>query len=512
MKSGLILLLAVCGSLIQAVLAQDVSMVEVTLTLKNNKTTYRMGEPVILDLSFRATTDRIQVSLGQNSPNDELVINPRQGVTSWLADSPLGDGAMMDDIVTFLSPREPALHILRPLNAVYRFDKPGHYSVYVKTHRMAAVREDGQGLSRAKILPGSVTTNQVEFDIEEMSEADEQVIVDNLLAEMRTSIENLAPVFTAVVTDQSKGLTPDQRRRARESSERMFDLKNALDWLAGDPSTRAKVFLYLHPSTFGPFSSVNLWTARNRKLAIALLEDAMKEPSLEPVSDIAHLTAQLKASLVTHAVGPTAEVPQQIQVEHLREMAKTLPERTSQNLVSTAVTLFTQLAAAQQMNTTEFATAREVLLTHLDELSPELIRELLGSPGESLNDSAFIPALEGFLRDHQPPLFGRTRDAAFERLLTLAPAEDLRPIVVDAACDEKSHMTFGTLTKLPDEVLPDADECLLKEIQRLGQMGRVGLSGQTFAPIQLEQDNAGRTLCNEGNLQTNVIRLQAVRR
>jgi hypothetical protein len=152
------------------------------------------------------------------------------------------------------------------------------------------------------------------------------------------------------------------------------------------------------------------------------------------------------------------------------------------------------------------------LLTHLDELSPELIRELLGSPGESLNDSAFIPALEGFLRDHQPPLFGRTRDAAFERLLTLAPAEDLRPIVVDAACDEKSHMTFGTLTKLPDEVLPDADECLLKEIQRLGQMGRVGLSGQTFAPIQLEQDNAGRTLCNEGNLQTNVIRLQAVRR
>jgi hypothetical protein len=114
--------------------------------------------------------------------------------------------------------------------------------------------------------------------------------------------------------------------------------------------------------------------------------------------------------------------------------------------------------------------------------------------GDSLNDPAFIPGLEGFLREHQPPIFGRVRDAAFQRLLTLAPTKDLRAVVVDAACDEKSRMTFETLTKLPDEVLPETDECLLKEIKRLGKMGRVELSGQTFAHIQLEQKTmlAGR--------------------
>ena len=494
MKSDLIFIVALCISLAQTISAQDSSMIEVTLALKNGKTTYRMGEPIILDLSFRATTQRIQLTVGQNSPNDELVITPRQGVTSWLADSPFGNGAMMDDTATSLSPGEPALHILRALNAIYRFDKPGHYSVYVKTHRMIVPSEAGQGSSGAKTLPGSVTTNRVEFDIEDMSEADEQVIVDRLLEEMRASMENLTPLFTAVVTDHTKGLTPDQRSRARASAERMFDLKNELDWLTGNPSTRAKVFLYTHPSTFGPFSSVNLWTARNRRLAIALLEDAMKEPSLQPVSDIAQLSAQLKASLTASSVASRQEDLKEVQVEHVKEIAKTLRERTGENLTSSAVAVFTQLAAAQQMNTPEFATAREVLLTHFDELSPEHVGELLSSPGDSLDDSAFIPGLEGFLREHQPPIFGRVRDAAFQRLMTLAPAKDLRVVVVDAACDEKSRMTFETLTKLPDEVLPEADECLLKEIKRLGQMGRVQLSGQIFAHIQLEQKTmlAGR--------------------
>ena len=128
-------------------------MVEVTLALKNGKTTYRIGEPIILDLSFRATTHRVEMTLDQNSPKDEIVISPRQGVTSWLDDSPLGHGAIIYETVTFLSPKEPALHIQRSLNAIYRFDKPGHYSVYVNTNRMTATSEAGPDSSTAKTPP-----------------------------------------------------------------------------------------------------------------------------------------------------------------------------------------------------------------------------------------------------------------------------------------------------------------------------------------------------------------------
>jgi hypothetical protein len=55
----------------------------------------------------------------------------------------------------------------------------------------------------------------------------------------------------------------------------------------------------------------------------------------------------------------------------------------------------------------------------------------------------------------------------FEQLLLLAPPEDLKPFVVDAACDPESRMRFNVLTKLPVESLPEADQCLLKQIQQL---------------------------------------------
>jgi hypothetical protein len=53
-------------------------------------------------------------------------------------------------------------------------------------------------------------------------------------------------------------------------------------------------------------------------------------------------------------------------------------------------------------------------------------------------------------------------------LLILAPPEDVRPFVVDAACDPESRMRFDVLTKLPGETLPEADQSLLKQIRRLG--------------------------------------------
>jgi hypothetical protein len=73
------------------------------------------------------------------------------------------------------------------------------------------------------------------------------------------------------------------------------------------------------------------------------------------------------------------------------------------------------------------------------------------------------------LREHQPgPIFGGTRDAAFNQLLILAPPEDLKPFVVHAAWDPESRMRFDVPTKLPEETLPEADQRLLKQIGRLG--------------------------------------------
>jgi hypothetical protein len=78
------------------------------------------------------------------------------------------------------------------------------------------------------------------------------------------------------------------------------------------------------------------------------------------------LTSQLKASLTEQSASQTEQVRQQAALENLRQIAKTLPERTGTNLTETATKLFQQLIQAKQTGTPEFAAARDVLMAHYD--------------------------------------------------------------------------------------------------------------------------------------------------
>jgi hypothetical protein len=69
---------------------QDSNSVQVTLALKDGKTTYRMGEAILLDLSFTATKPGYAIKTTTTqpaSPIDEITITPADGVFSWLEDS-----------------------------------------------------------------------------------------------------------------------------------------------------------------------------------------------------------------------------------------------------------------------------------------------------------------------------------------------------------------------------------------------------------------------------------------
>jgi hypothetical protein len=153
---------------------QDSNSVQVTLALKDGKTSYRMGEAILLDLLFTATEPGYAINTTTTqpaSPIDEIMIIPSDGVFSWLEDSSGGhryypDYAAMEE----LSPGA-ALHILLPLNGVYRIDKPGRYSVHVTTHRLQ------KGNNTENATPA--TTNEVSFDVVAMSDAEEQVVVDD---------------------------------------------------------------------------------------------------------------------------------------------------------------------------------------------------------------------------------------------------------------------------------------------------------------------------------------------
>jgi hypothetical protein len=120
-RNRLLLIVSIVAFLMQG-LGQDLDGVQVRLDLKDGKATYRMGEGIVLDLSFTAKQGGYainSVTTEPPSPIDEISISPSGGVF-------LCRHGLLPDYVFFeeLSPATPA-HIMLPLNELYGFEKPG---------------------------------------------------------------------------------------------------------------------------------------------------------------------------------------------------------------------------------------------------------------------------------------------------------------------------------------------------------------------------------------------------
>jgi hypothetical protein len=414
------------------------SGVRAQLSLKDGKDSYRIGEPIILDLEFTADQRGHTVNTTTTepaSPIDEITVTPSIGVFDWLADSSRSYRYAPDYAsTTELEPGHP-MHIALPINAVYRFDQPGNYAVRLATMRVLSPGD----FSRSK---DPLITNDVTFTVTAMEQADEQSIVHHLMEKIRS-----APDFPT-----AQGYV------------------ESLRWLTGEPSTRAKVELFFHPQVYEPFGTdvtSALWVARDRELIVKLFEDAMNNPSY-PVQSILALAAEMKATLTVppgpNAAQPTAQAQEQFEQEYLQKVAATLPQRSGQNLTQTAETILTSLARKHQTYSPQFAAAQEVLITHFADVTIWHQDWLLNSYGQYLADPRIVPALKSLLEAKLDDTFQGTQSAALNRLMELAPG-DGRPYVVEAACNPAKNLNFDAMAKLPADTLPEVDNCLLSELQ-----------------------------------------------
>ena len=196
-----------------------------------------------------------------------------------------------------------------------------------------------------------------------------------------------------------------------------------LQWLMGDPSTRVKLSLYLHPKEFYPFGvgvSYGLWVARNRALIVSTLEQAMSDPQqpIEPGA-VLQMAVALKSRLESpYDPASTNPLPHASQIEddYVRRIAATLPLRQGANLTSTAITLLTSLPQRGKTSTAEFQAAREAIITHIADVDEYQIDWVLNAYGKYLDDARMIPALENMLGRVK---FNTTRAAIQNQLATL---------------------------------------------------------------------------------------------
>lgn len=437
MRQFLILMLNVlfCG----AASAQTAGPVRVELSLSGGKTTYRIGEPILLDLAFTAIEPGFSLNTTTTEPAapiDTLILSPTAGVFPWLADQARGSRYGPD--YAGITPLEvnKAETVGLSLNSVYRFDVPGHYKVHVATNRVGA----GDLPNRQPL--GALTSNEVGFDVEAMSDAEDAT---------------------------RAGALESQIRAARDRSQAQ-SLADELDWLTGDASTRAKLSLFLHPKTFYPFAvdvTRGLWVARNRALVVTELERALGDPAqaLSVTSSLLPTAVALKARLAVpfDPAAPGKALPtEQIESQYLKQIAATLPRRTGEPLVTAALTLFVQLAQRKETAGPDFNAAREVLVTHFADTNEYNVDWLLNTYGSYLQDTRIVPALENILETQRKPILVGERAAVFVQLIKLAP-QDVKPFLIKEVCTSPS-VRLDAIRNAPFDTLPEIDACLKDQI------------------------------------------------
>ena len=422
-----------------AALTQENSDVRVQLSLANGKSSCRSGEPIILELAFSSSSpgyriDTVTTELA--SPVDRILLFPTTGVYPWLDDYSRGHRYSPDYATSNeIQPGQPVM-VRLPLNALYRFDKPGHYTVRVATSRVS------QGEFMRQQPAGALTSNDVSFDVTPMNETDEAADAARLEALIRSA--------------------PNLRTAQRYAEQ--------LQWLAGDPSTRVKLSLFLHPKVFYPFGvdvSRGLWVARNRALVVSALEQAMSDPE-QSIDAMLLLAVALKSRLASpyDPTSPTQPVQgKQIEDDYLRRVAATLPLRQGDSLTTTAITLLTRLVQRGDTSTQEFQAVREAIITHFAEVNEYKVDWVLNSFGKYLEDPRMIPALEDLLGKLSTPKFATTRAAILKQLNRLQ-ASYLMPLVIAEVCDPKSLADFNVLSAMPFDSLTEADACLLDQIRQ----------------------------------------------
>jgi hypothetical protein len=374
--------------------AQQSPVVHVHLSIKDDKNTLQAGEPIVLVLAFTAAVPgyRIdEVTTEPASPVDQILLSPTAGVYQLLDDYSR-EGRYSPDYSTGneLQPGLPVT-IKLPLNAIYRFDEPGRYTVRVITSRVSKLE------SPDPKSPGPLTSNEVSFDTVPMDDAYEAARAKHLESLIRSA--------------------PDIQTGQRYAGE--------LRWLTGDSSTRVKLSLFLHPKEFYPFGvdvRDGLWVAKNRALVVSTLEQAMTDPQqpIDPVSAILNTAVALKARLESPFNPADSSNPlphaKQIEGEYLRRIAATLPLRQGDSLLYTAITVLISLAQRGEVSTPEFAAAREAVISHFADVDEYEVDWVLNAYGKYLQDARMIPVLEKKLEKAK---FPSTRTAIQTQLATL---------------------------------------------------------------------------------------------
>jgi hypothetical protein len=421
------------------------------LLLVENKSTFRIGEPIKLIIEFTADRDGYQADTipdGREPTSDVITVSPTNGVTPWLDEYLSGYRSGRD----VFGPRPISSTPLRVefmLNDTLRFDRPGKYSVLVTTRRASRTSRSSEFGGGPIVL----TTNTINFDVQPMSETEEQ-----------KEVNRLSELLAAA--------------RGREAE---INLAQELAFLTGEASTREKVKRFVDPKeNSGNYMShihYGLFIGRNRALVLQLLETAMRDPNSPVTSSLLFVVSRMRMLLDYHGAYPKAPIttdrfasnadPRQEEIEqrYIAEVAAGLGKRAGKNQTTTAMTILTKLPKDTQPANPVLTEVRSILLQQFDSLHAFDQEYLLCSYWDKIKDPSLALSLEKLL-GHRGMAFKNTREAALKALMELSP-EKAKQYVIAEIRDPQSLVDYQILQSLPDMLLSEVDADLAEQIRKL---------------------------------------------
>ncbi len=420
--------------------------VKVQLSFAGEKTVYRIGEPIKLILSYISTEPGYVVERYYSPRFDDVIVSPTDGVYDWLYR--LNRLYSYDDVSHPMSLSESPVNIDINVNDLVRFDKAGKYKIKVLSRRVWSSKEKLSFRSH----PIFLSSNEIKFEVKEMSQGDEQAEVKRITALM----------------DSAKNLNQHQI------------YKRDLDYLTGDISTVEKVNRFLNPPVFGGVtwldSGKGLDIARNKKLAIKLLEAVLRDLNREPSRELISKLVTLRILLEDERHPSRAANSEQLRKEresrfleisqaYYAELLESLPKRAGKSQIVTAYTIFTSLPK-DDTSSFAFNITKTFLLEKFDELTPYGRVDLLDRYWDKIKNPSLIPSLEKILLGKEPVPAWRVRDNALKRLIEI-DQKHARQHVINEIGDPNSFINPEILVALDDKYLLETDDALLEQINKL---------------------------------------------
>ena len=449
---------------------------------------FHSGERISITLQFSSTsTDKYKLDAATYDrsgrlPNEEFVLD-REDVTDPYRDYfCLGVfGGIQGGLrsVPVLGPKPSSIHL--ELNEWFRFDRPGRYRMYLKSHRLARERLPGETGDRATVQFAAVS-NIFEIEIlpqDPAWEASKLAEISGILSQPEP--EYPKPGGPPVIYNPFEETLAQARRELRFLGTRAAiqlvlnrarDTNGSLDALAL-VGARDRMDMVARFDRFLGDSQVGFgqWDIRLRTLFTLVEKD-----SPEPVPIYAWQASDAAAwDSIQRTMEPRRKrFEELVHAEAVRlvpVIAQKIAPARKASAEAVAALAPAEAKAAGLIPPEDYGLTRDQLIAQFDQFPPDQQMELLGKKRDLVRGDEMIPVLRRMVEKSAPkreasgmPLevWGvevDLSDVALQRLYELSPQEAKALVRQDLASGNTRLAGFA-VRLLPAESFPEADKAL----------------------------------------------------